>query len=52
LHRHLKTIFDETLHFEHLESVTLMVLAAAGLSYRKRAAGIAWVPVFFSEGET
>jgi hypothetical protein len=34
-----------------MESVVLMVLAAAGLSRRKKDAGIAWVPVFFS-GDT
>ena len=52
LHRQLQSAFDDTLHFEYMESVVLMVLAAAGLSRRKKDNGIAWVPVFFSGGMT
>ena len=52
LHRQLQSAFDDTLHFEYMESVVLMVLAAAGLSRRKKDAGIAWVPVFFSGDAT
>jgi len=51
-HRQLQSTFDDTLHFEYMESVVLMVLAAAGLSRRKKDAGIAWVPVFFSGDAT